>query len=59
MKKYSLKKDIINQLQKAYIAIRNADSVNEIRIEPNSELRNQLITIEQMIEEILKSKEEL
>ena len=52
-------KDIINQLQKAYVAIKNADKVNEIRIEPNAQLRNQLITIEQMIEEILKNKEEL
>ena len=54
-----MKKDIINQLQKAYIAIKNADSVNEIRVEPNSRLRNQLITIEQMIKEILEDKDEL
>ena len=54
-----MKKDIINQLQKAYVAVKNADSVNEIRVEPNSRLRNQLITIEQMIEEILADKEEL
>lgn len=54
-----MRKDIINQLQKAYIAIKNADSVNEIRLEPNSRLRNQLITIEQMIKEILENKEEL
>lgn len=54
-----MKKEIINQLQKAYIAIKNADSVNEIRLEPNSILRNKLITIEQMIKEILENKEEL
>ena len=54
-----MRKDIINQLQKAYIAIKNADSVNEIRVEPNSKLRNQLITIEQILEEILADKEEL
>ena len=54
-----MRKDIINQLQKAYIAIKNADSVNEIRVEPNSRLRNQLITIEEMIKEILENKEEL
>ena len=54
-----MKKDIINQLQKAYIAIKNADSVNEIRVEPNSRLRNKLITIEQMIKEILEDKDEL
>ena len=54
-----MKKEIINQLQKAYIAIRNADSVNEIRVEPNSKLRNKLITIEQILEEILADKEEL
>lgn len=54
-----MKKEIINQLQKAYVAVKNADSVNEVRIYPNSQLRNQLITIEQMIKEILENKEEL
>ena len=54
-----MKKEIINQLKKAYIAIKNADSVNEIRVEPNSKLRNRLITIEEMIKEILANKEEL
>ena len=54
-----MKKEIINQLQKAYIAIKNADSVNEIRIDPNSQLRNKLITIEELIKEILENKEEL
>ena len=54
-----MRKDIINQLQKAYVAIKNADVVNETRVEPNSRLRNQLITIEQMLEEILADKEEL
>ena len=54
-----MKKEIINQLQKAYVAIKNAESDNEVRIEPNSKLRNQLTTIEEMIKEILKNKEEL
>ena len=54
-----MKKEIIKQLQKAYVAVKNADCVNEVRIEPNSQLRNKLITIEQMIEEILADKEEL
>ena len=54
-----MRKEIINQLQKAYIAVKNADSVNEIRIDPNSQLRNKLITIEELIEEILADKEEL
>ena len=54
-----MRKEIINQLQKAYVAVKNADSVNEVRIEPNSRLRNQLITIEEMIKEILENKDEL
>ena len=54
-----MKKEIINQLQKAYIAVKNADAVNEVRIDPNSQLRNKLITIEEMIKEILNNKEEL
>ena len=52
-----MKKEIINQLQKAYVAVKNADSVNEVRIDPNSQLRNRLITIEELIEEILADKE--
>ena len=54
-----MKKEIINQMQKAYIAIKNAESDNEIRIEPNIQLRNKLITIEELIKEILSDKEEL
>ena len=54
-----MKKEIINQLQKAYVAVKNADSVNEIRVKPNSQLRNKLITIEELIKEILADKEEL
>ena len=54
-----MRKEIINQLQKAYVAVKNADSVNEIRVEPNSILRNQLITIEELRKEILENKEEL
>lgn len=54
-----MKKEIINQLQKAYVAIKNAESDNEVRIEPNSQLKNRLITIEELIKEILADKEEL
>ena len=54
-----MKKDIINQLQKAYVAVKNADCVNEIRVEPNTKLRNKLITIEEILKEILNNKEEL
>lgn len=54
-----MKKEIIKQIQKAYVAIKNADCVNEVRIEPNSNLRNKLITVEKILEEILDNKEEL
>ena len=54
-----MRKEIINQIQKAYIAIKNAESDNEVRIEPNIQLRNRLITIEEMIKELLNNKEEL
>ena len=54
-----MRKNIISQLEKAYIAIKNADVVNEVRVEPNIWLRNQLITIEEIIKEILEDKEEL
>ena len=54
-----MKKEIINQLEKAYVAVKNADSINEVRIYPNLQLRNKLITIEELIKEILEDKDEL
>ena len=54
-----MRKEIINQIQKAYVAIHNAESDNEVRIEPNIQLRNKLITIEELIKEILADKEEI
>lgn len=54
-----MRKEIINQIQKAYIAIYNAECDNDVRIEPNIQLRNRLITIEEMLKEILNNKEEL
>ena len=54
-----MRKELIKQIEKAYVAIKNADVVNETRVEPNSNLRNKLITIEKMLEEILEDKEEL
>ena len=59
MKKDFLSKELIKQIEKAYIAIKNAESDNEVRIEPNIQLRNRLITIEEMIKELLADKEEL
>ena len=59
MKKDFLSKEIIKQIEKAYVAIRNADVDNETRVKPNIWLRNQLITIEELIKEILADKEEL
>ena len=59
MKKDFLSKEIIKQIEKAYVAIYNAECDNEVRIEPNIQLRNRLITIEEMIKEILNNKEEL
>ena len=54
-----MKKEIIKQIEKANVAIKNADVVNETRVKPNSKLRNKLITIEQILKEILEDKEEL
>ena len=47
--------DIINQLNKVYDAIINADDANESRAKPNPILRKKLITIKQMIEELLNN----
>ena len=50
-----MRKEIINQLQKAYIAVKNADYMNELTTK-NSKLRNQLITIEEIIKKLLGYK---
>ena len=47
--------DIINKLEEVYTALINADDANESRAKPNPTLRNKLITIEQMIEELLNN----
>ena len=54
-----MRKEIIKQIEKAYVAIYNAEDLNEVRIQPNSQLRNKLITIKELIKEILADKEEL
>ena len=54
-----MKKDIINQLKKAYIAVYDADSVNESKRDPSIWLRHKLFRVEEMIKEILNNKEEL
>ena len=54
-----MKKEIINQLKKAYIAVYDADSANEIRRDPSIWLRHKLFIVEEMIKEILNNKEEL
>ena len=54
-----MRKEIINQIQKAYIAVYDADSANEVRRDPNIWLRHKLFIIEEMIKEILNNKEEL
>ena len=54
-----IKKDTINQLKKAYIAVYDADNANESRRDPNIQLRHKLFIVEEMIKEILNNKEEL
>ena len=54
-----MKKEIIKLLEKANYAVKTADLLNETRVEPNIWLRNQLITIEEIMKEILEVKEEL
>ena len=48
-----MRKNIEKELTKALKAIENADILNEARVEPDSPLRNHLITIEEILKEIL------
>ena len=50
-----MSKEIINQLKKAYIAIKNAYYMNELKTK-NSKLKAQLITIEEIIKKLLGYK---
>ena len=52
-----MKKDIINQLKKAYIAVYDADNANESRRDPSIWLRHELFIVEEAIKAILNSKE--
>ena len=52
-----MKKDIINLLKKAYIAVYDADNVNESRRDPNIWLKHTLFIVEDMIKAILNNKE--
>ena len=54
-----MKKDIINQLKKAYIAVYDADNANESRRDPSIWLRHALFTVEETIKAILNNKKEL
>jgi hypothetical protein len=48
-----MKKNINNQLTKALVAIKNVEALNEVCVEPDPQLRNHLITIEELLKEIL------
>ena len=52
-----IKKDIINQLKKAYIAVYDADNANESKREPSIWLRHNLFIVEEAIKALLNSKE--
>ena len=50
-----MEKEITKQLQKAYLAIKTAYYMNEIKPEP--QLRNKLIAIEEILKKLLNYKE--
>ena len=52
-----MKRDINNQLTKALSAIKNAETLNEFRVNPDPVLRNNLITIEEILKEILYGRD--
>ena len=50
--------EIRKQLEKAYIAAKHADSLNEVRLNPDPILRNKLITINELLKECMNEMEE-
>ena len=48
-----MKKSINNQLTKALSAIKDAETLNEFCVKPDPVIRNSLITIEEILKEIL------
>lgn len=48
-----MKKQINKQLTKALDAVTNAKALNEFRVKPDLELKARLMTVEQILREIL------
>lgn len=49
-----MKKEIKKQLEKIYVAVNNANSLNDIRIDPDNDLKNKLLIINKLTKECLE-----
>ena len=57
-----MKKEIKKQLEKIYVAVYNAYSLNDVRVNPDNDIKNKLLAINKLTKEcleILENKEEL
>ena len=49
-----MKKELKKQLEKIYVAVYNAYSLNDIRVKPNDDIKNKLSNINKLTEECLE-----
>ena len=49
-----MKKEIRKQLEKIYVAVYNAYSLNDVRVKPNDDIKNKLLNINKLTKECLE-----
>ena len=49
-----MKKEIKKQLEKIYVAVYNAYSLNDARVKPNDDIKDKLLNINKLTKECLK-----
>ena len=49
-----MKKEIKKQLEKIYVAVYNAYSLNDVRVKPNDDIKNKLLNINKLTKECLE-----
>ena len=49
-----MKKELKKQLEKIYVAVYNAYSLNDVRVKPNDDIKNKLLNINKLTKECLE-----
>ena len=52
-----MKKEIKKQLEKIYVAVYNAYSLNDVSVKPDDDIKNKLLTINKLTKECIEKLE--